>query len=937
MKTFLDRSGAVGKTFLIYGNMDDVYYHADLVPRNFEQMLVQYLKSRGYRHVIFFGEDGTKGAFCLDKDSANFFFHENRKEILGTGLPKETKAAESHGKKQGGGKLAGMLSRKSTSRYRTDQTEEIKKESKPKDSEDSSKEQTALKDRLPSFKVRQVRYARRNMRLSEFLNMILPMMLDRESHMAVVFYNIFTTDINQYQALRNCILDVWEKRDMDNCCILLAPGTLYEQESLIQSIQSLNMQSRFLIREDNRYLFNPKTCCRVGFPLEDEVKNLLKRYALIGVGRSKKTLGFRYRDLNELAEEIIFCSRFCSRDEKYKELSFENMKEIRARLENWAAEERCLDGMLRVEDIRLIWGVQAKNKQSALECLDRPGWENVYKVLKDLYDTTLKKMERKHIEKEKSKQDQELYDWAVKRMGNGTNDRRGERFEIPNFVLMGNPGTGKTTIARLIGQLLKELGILKRGHTVEVTKKDLTNSFIAGIPQATMACVEAADEGVLFIDEAHALGKKDGGVNNEGSGNDVVSTLCAAMTDPSRHFSVVLAGYEEEMAAVFKLDPGFERRFNQNFIVLEDYRPEVLKQILLKHFEEQGYTISTGLTEQIPDGDHMTTRLDCMLNRLYAERNRRTFGNADVMIRLAQYAMDHSEGDVISERSLYKGEINEKWFQPANICDSYESIIRELNENYIGLGNVCKELKRIHNEVAEGKACGKEAIDIVVRSMILSGNPGTGKTTVAGMLGRLLFLLGVLGTPKPIILHASQLASRYIGGTQEIVNEKIKEAQEQRALLFIDEAHDLCTSTFDGQGAMNTFMAPLTDKEHPLTVVFAVYPEYLERFKGLNAGADRRFKIIELKDYTGEELFDILMLMMKKEGYCADEKTQMRLREICGEIYDNRDASTGNAGKMERFLEDMHANRRERCEEEGISFGTAESKWFCEEDIPKNW
>ena len=91
MKTFLDRNGSVGKTFLMYGNMDDVYYHADLVPRNFEQMMVQYLKSRGYRHVIFFGEDGTKGAFCLDRTSANFFFHENRKSILGTGQPEVQK------------------------------------------------------------------------------------------------------------------------------------------------------------------------------------------------------------------------------------------------------------------------------------------------------------------------------------------------------------------------------------------------------------------------------------------------------------------------------------------------------------------------------------------------------------------------------------------------------------------------------------------------------------------------------------------------------------------------------------------------------------------------------------------------------------------------------------------------------------------------------
>lgn len=933
MKTFLDRSAAVGKTFLMYGNMDDVYYQADLVPRNFEQMLVQYLKSRGYHHVIFFGEDGTKGAFCLDRTSAKFFFHENRKEILESGKQKDRKSSESCEKKPRGGKLAGMLDRKSGSRYRADQKQDPSEKTDRKDLEENAKANI----RLPSFKVRQIRYARRNMRLSEFLNMILPMMLDRESHVAVVFYNIFTTDINQYQALRNCILDVWEKRDMDNCCILLAPGTLYEQESLIQSIQCLNMQSRFLIREDNRYLFNPKTCCRVGFPLEDEVKNLLKRYALIGTGRRGKPLKFRYQDLDELAEEIIFCSRFCSKDEKYKELSFENLKEIRARLESWSAESQTEDNRIRVEDIRKIWGVEVKNKQSALESLNRPGWEKVYEALNDLYRVTTKKMERDRVIKVGSAQEVRSYDWVVKRLGNSAEAGQEGRFEIPNFVLMGNPGTGKTTIARLIGQLLKELGILKRGHTVEVTKKDLTNSFIAGIPQATMACVEAADEGVLFIDEAHALGKKDGGVNNEGSGNDVVSTLCAAMTDPSRHFSVVLAGYEEEMAVVFKLDPGFERRFNQNFIVLEDYRPEVLKQILFNHFEEQGYTVSKELTEQIPDGDHMTTRLDCMLNRLYAERNRRTFGNADVMIRLAQYAMDHSRGEVVTEQALYKGEINEKWFQPANVSDSYEMIIRELQENYIGLDNVCKELKRIRNEVVEGRACGKEAIEIAVRSMILAGNPGTGKTTVASMLGRLLFLLGVLGTPKPIILHASQLASRYVGGTQEIVNEKIKEAQDQRALLFIDEAHDLCTGTLDGQGAINTFMAPLTDKERPLTVVFAVYPEYLEEFKGLNVGTDRRFRTIELADYTGDELFRILMLMMKKEGYCADQETQERLKEICEDIYVRRNTSTGNAGKMERFLEDMHANRRERCEEEGISFGTEESKWFRFADIPETW
>ena len=927
MKTFLDRSRAAGKTFLMYGNMDDVYYQADLVPRNFEQMLVQYLKSRGYRHVIFYGEDGTKGAFCLDKESAKFFFHENRSVISMSETDENAKESPIKGSGSGMDKLAGMTSRKSGSRYHV--------ETQKTSSSAVSNVKPAKKISLPSVQSHQFRYARRAMRLSEFLNMILPLMLDRESHMAVVFYNIFTTDINQYQALRNSILDVWEKRDMDNCCILLAPGTLYEQESLIQSIQSMNMQSRFLIREEGRYLFNPKTCCRVGFPLEDEVKNLLKRYALLGTGKSGRTLKFRYQDLNELAEEIIFCSRFCSEDEKHKELSFENMKEIQARLEEWIEEQERKEGKICVEDIRPIWRVSAKNKQSALECLNRPGWEKVYEAMKDLENAVHKKKEQQGKGINGTTLTIQKYDWAINRISDRTREGNCERLVIPHFVLTGNPGTGKTTIARLIGQLLKELGILKCGHTVEVTKKDLTSSFIAGIPQATMACVEMADEGVLFIDEAHSLGKKDGGVNNEGTGNDVVSTLCAAMTDPSRHFCVILAGYEEEMKAVFKVDPGFERRFDKNFIKLDDYRPDVLKQILLNSFKEQGYHVSKELLEEIPNGDKPTTKLECMLNRMYAERNRRTFGNADVMIRLAQYAMSHCENNMITEDSLCRGEIDHTWFVPANVCESYEKIIQELKENYIGFDEVCKVLKRICRAVLEGKAYGREAIEIAVRSMVLVGNPGTGKTTVANMLGRLLFSLGVLGTPKPIILHASQLASRYMGGTQEFVNEKIKDAQEQRALLFIDEAHNLCTGTFDGQGAVKAFMAPLTDREHPLTVVFAVYPEYFEDFMHLDLGLNRRMKVIELNDYTGEELYEILMRMIKKEGYGADEETRARLCEICEEIYLGRDASTGNAGKMERLLEDMNDKRRERCEEHGIAYGTSESKQFRIEDIPE--
>lgn len=844
----------VSKTFLIYGNMNDVFVGQDMVKRNFEQYLVCYLKEQGFKHVIFFGEDGTKGAYCLEKDSSLFFFGN------------ETKFVD------------------------------------------------------------------KRMDLKHFSKKILPLMLDKESRMAVIFYNIFTTDLGQEQALRNYVMDVWEKRDMNNCCIFMAPDTLYDQNSLVQYIRSMNLQSKFLINTDSQQpTFNPLVCYRVGFPFEDEIKSYIHRLSVIGTEKKRIRVAIKYNELDEVAAEILACSRSGRNEEsKVQELRFESMRQIINRLETYI-EAHAKSGEFYPITTKVIddmYKIPYKEEKAPLKRLERPGWENVYNVMKRLYDET------ENLEKKDARLEQSVFDgsYDLLRLGKSVCQSKVRR-QVPNFVILGNPGTGKGTTARMVGDILRDLGFLKYGHTVSVTRNDLTSSYIAGVPKATMACVESAEEGVLFIDEAHALGKKDGGANHEGTGQEVVSTLCGAMTDPSRHFSVVLAGYEEDMKAVFDLDDGFTRRFDGNFIVIEDYKPELLKVVLLEKLREDGYEIDLALLEELPDAPN-SAPLDCVIKKIYDERNRKKFGNADEMIKLAAYLEGNSTNKKISQETFYgRNGMDETWFVPKDIKNRLENILQELQENYVGMEEFQQLLEDVSNEVMDQIQNGKNPADVIVRSMILVGNPGTGKSTIEKMIARLLFSLGVLGTPEPLRVHASELASGYQGGSIEKVNKLIKKAQELRGLIAIDEAHNLATGHFDGKGAMRAFMDPLTDTGKPIVCAFAVYPAELTAFKKLDPGSERRFQEINLPDYTGEQLYQILEKMAKKAGYSIAEDAEIALKSICNDIYENRTASTGNAGKMERILEDLNKQRRRRCKADGIPFESDAAKIFIIEDV----
>ncbi|OEV14136.1 right-handed parallel beta-helix repeat-containing protein [Streptomyces nanshensis] len=164
-----------------------------------------------------------------------------------------------------------------------------------------------------------------------------------------------------------------------------------------------------------------------------------------------------------------------------------------------------------------------------------------------------------------------------------------------HLVFTGSPGTGKTTVARLYGEILHSLGVLERGHLVEVSRVDLVGEHIGSTAIRTQEAFDRARGGVLFIDEAYALSPEDGGRD---FGREAIDTLVKLMEDHREEVVVIAAGYTAEMERFLAVNPGVASRFSRT-ITFGDYTPEELLRIVEQQAEEHEYRIGEAATEAL--------------------------------------------------------------------------------------------------------------------------------------------------------------------------------------------------------------------------------------------------------------------------------------------------------------------------------------------------
>ena len=244
-----------------------------------------------------------------------------------------------------------------------------------------------------------------------------------------------------------------------------------------------------------------------------------------------------------------------------------------------------------------------------------------------------------------------------------------------------------------------------------------------------------------------------------------------------------------------------------------------------------------------------------------------------------------------------------------------EEAMAELNA-LIGLEAVKKDVESLVNLVkvrALRKERGLKCPDMSLH-LVFSGNPGTGKTTVARIIGKIFSALGLLSKGHLVEVDRSGLVAGYVGQTAIKTQEVIQKAL--RGVLFIDEAYSLAPENADkdfGQEAIDTVLKAMEDHRDDFVVIVAGYASLMPRFIDSNPGLKSRFnKYLFFADYNGEQLYEIFLTQVKGNDYRLDEAAAGAVRKYLEALYEDRDENFGNARDVRNLFERIVANQANR-------------------------
>ena len=478
-----------------------------------------------------------------------------------------------------------------------------------------------------------------------------------------------------------------------------------------------------------------------------------------------------------------------------------------------------------------------------------------------------------------------------------------------HMLFTGNAGTGKTTVARILGRIYKRLGVLPKGQLIECSRKDLISNIYGATDKQVSAKVKEAMGGILFIDEAYSLCRDD----NDTYGKEAIETLLKEIEDHRDSFMVILAGYGPEMDKFLDKNQGLRSRI-PTVIHFADYTLDEMVQIFKDIARANKMLLDAGTDEAI--------------RALIGSRaGKKDFGNARGVrnvfeeVRRAQESriaeLAEQSGGMLSTNDflIIKKEDFERLAGAAEQQESksVQDYLDELNA-LTGLASVKEQVNRIVATVQVNqamKAAGMSPQGFGTLHMVFKGNAGTGKTTVARIIGNIYRALGVLSTGQLIECDRSSLVAEYVGQTTAKTKAKIMEALG--GVLFIDEAYALMQGGDNdfGKEAITELVADIENYRNDLCVIIAGYSRDMDQFLQVNQGLSSRFpNEIVFEDYTPDEMLSILYGMVRSKGMMLEDGCDPLLRTLIAQR--SQASDFGNARGIRNLVDQLISRRNLR-------------------------